>query len=157
MASLPHALSLFNFNLYELSYYKGGEAVVKRPIGVTIVGWLTLSSGIALLFIFMLFAILAAVGGPYSSETSPQLPLIFYAPFLLSVFAFTLAIMMFAGRKYAWHTSMIFWVAFVLFFMWCYTFMGVWRYMFYLEGGDPWYQYLSIARILFYHFLSFML
>ena len=125
---------------------------MKRPIGVTIAAWLTLLSGIALLFIFMLFGILAAVGGPYPSGTSPQLPLIFYAPFLLSVFAFALVIMMFVRARYAWHASMMFWVAFALFFIWCYNFMGVWHYMFYLEGGDPWYQYLSIARILFLPF-----
>jgi len=125
---------------------------VRRPIGVTIVAWLTLSSGVVLFFLFGLFAIVAVVGGPYSSGTSPQLLPIFYAPLLLSVFAFTLAIMMFVRVRYAWYASMIFWMAFVLFFVWCYNYMGVWRYMFYLESGDPWYQYLSIARILFLPF-----
>jgi hypothetical protein len=143
---------LLNFYLRELPYYKGEGAVVKRPIGVTVVAWLTVLSGIALLFIFLLFGVVALVGGPYSSGTSAQLLPIFYAPLMLAVFAFSVSFMMLVRAKYAWHSAMIFWIVFVLFFIWCYNFMGVWRYMLYFESGDPWYQYLSIARILFLPF-----
>ncbi|MEM3457862.1 MAG: hypothetical protein QXN36_05480 [Candidatus Bathyarchaeia archaeon] len=125
---------------------------MKRPIGVTIVAWLTFLSGIALLFILILFWVVAVVGGPYSSGASPYLSPIFYAPLVLAAFAFSVSFMMLVRARYAWHSSMIFWIVFVLFFIWYYSFMGVWRYMLYLESGDSWYQYLSIARILFLPF-----
>jgi len=119
-----------------------------RPIGVTIVAILTIIFGAALFFLFTLFVALSAVGGPHQSGTSYQLPIIFYVPLLLSVIAFVVSIGTLARARYVWHASMMFWIFFVLFFVWCYTFMGVWHWMFYLEGGD-WYKLLSIARILF--------
>jgi hypothetical protein len=122
---------------------------VNRPIGVTIVVSLTLLFGAVLFFIFMLFIALAAVGGPYSSGTPVQLPLIFYAPLLLSIFAFVLSGRILAKARFAWHASIIFWIVLVLFFAWSYTFMGVWHWMFYLESGLAWYKFLSAARILF--------
>jgi len=121
--------------------------VTYRPIGVTIVAILTIIFGVALLFLFMLLLVLSAVGGPYPSGTSPQLPLIFYAPLILSVSAFAVSSGMLGRSRYAWYASMMFWIVFVLFFVWCYSFMGVWHWMFYLESGD-WYRLLSIARIL---------
>jgi len=121
---------------------------VNRPIGVTIVVGLTISFGVILSFLFTLFGILAAVGGPYPSGTSIQLPPIFYAPLLLSVMAFAVSGGILARAKYAWHASMIFWTILTLFFVWAYTFMGVWHWMLYIESGD-WYRFLSILRILF--------
>lgn len=116
---------------------------------MTIVVGITLLFGVALFFIFMLFGVLAAVGEPYPSGTSVQLPLIFYAPLLLSVFAFVLSSGIFAQARYAWHASILFWIILILFFAWSYTFMGVWHWMFYLESGPDWYKFLSVARILF--------
>ncbi|MEM3536243.1 MAG: hypothetical protein QXF44_00550 [Candidatus Bathyarchaeia archaeon] len=125
---------------------------MKRPFGVSIVASLTLLSGIVLLYIFELFVVVSVVGGTSPNATSPMLPSASYVPLLLAFVAFALSFMMFSGRRYTWHASMIFWIALIFFFTWCYTYMGVWRYMLYLEGGDPWYQYLSIARILFLPF-----
>jgi len=123
-----------------------------RPIGVTIVACLTLLFGVALFFLFILFGIVAVVGGPYSTETHPQIPLIFYAPLLLSTIAFVLSGGMILRVRYVWHVSMMFWVIFTLFFAWAYSFMDIWHYMVYLEGGSAWlswYNLLSYLRILF--------
>lgn len=122
-----------------------------RPLGVTIVACLTLLYGAVLFFIFILFGILAVVGGPYSSETRPQLQPIFYVPLPLSVAAFILSTGMLLRLRYVWHASLAFWMVFILFFVWAYSFMGVWHYMVYLEGGSAllgWYNLLSYARIL---------
>jgi len=115
---------------------------------VKIVVGLTILFGVVLFFVFTLFGILAAVGGPYPSGTSIQLPLIFYAPLLLSIIAFAVSGGILARARYAWHALMIFWIILALFFVWAYTFMGVWRWMLYLESGD-WYRFLSVLRILF--------
>ena len=115
---------------------------MNRPISVKIVVGLTIFFGVVLFFLFTLFGILAAVGGPYPSGTSIQLPPIFYAPLLLSIIAFAVSGGILARTKYAWHASIIFWTILTLFFVWAYTFMGVWRWMLYIESGD-WYRSLK--------------
>jgi len=103
---------------------------------------------VASFFVFAVIVALSAVGGAYASSVSHQLPLVYYVPLLLSAFAFAVSLGMFFRTRYVWHVSMMFWIVFSLFFAWCYTFMGVWHWMFYFEGGADWYKFLSIARIL---------
>jgi hypothetical protein len=124
---------------------------VKRPIGVTIVAVLTLLSSFALAFLFLIFWAVSVVGmGPGLPLTFSNLP--FYLSLLFAFFAFacSIAIISRATSKYLWYSSLAYWIALSAYFVWAYTYMRVWQYMFYLEGGQAWfswYNILSYARI----------
>lgn len=127
--------------------------IVERPRGVTVVAVLTLLSAFPIAFLFLLFFVLSAVG------MGSGLPLIvqnlpYYVPLPLALFAFIFSVSVLSGatNKYLWYGTIVFWAALFLYFTWAYTWMGVWRWMFYLEGGSnplSWYNLLSYARILF--------
>jgi len=119
-----------------------------QPTGIKILAVLTIIFGVILFFIFGLFFVLGAVGGPYSSQPQQGLPIVFYIPLILSFVAFLLSIGMLRRVRWAWHISLVFWIIIFLFFIWTYTFINAWRWMFYLESGG-WYMFLSIMRILF--------
>ncbi|MEM3627443.1 MAG: hypothetical protein QXZ25_05395 [Candidatus Bathyarchaeia archaeon] len=124
-----------------------------RPKGVTVVAALTLLSAFALAFLFFVFWAVSVVGmGHGLPLTFSSLP--FYLPlsFAFFGFAFAAAILRGATSKFLWYSSLLYWIALFLYFVWAYTYMAVWHYMFYLEGGEDWfswYNILSYSRILF--------
>ena len=126
---------------------------VIRPIGVTIVAALTLLSSFALTFLFLVFWAVSVVGmGSGLPLVFSNLPFYLPLPFALFSFASSIAVLSGATTKHLWYGSLVYWIALFSYFVWAYTYMGVWRYMFYLEGGEAWfswYNLLSYARILF--------
>jgi hypothetical protein len=126
---------------------------VVRPVGVTIVAALTLLSSFTLAFLFLVFWALSVVGmGSGLPLVLGNLP--FYLPLLFALFSFTSSIAILSGAttKRLWYGLLAYWITLVPFFVWAYTYMGAWYYMFYLEGGEAWfswYNLLSYARILF--------
>jgi hypothetical protein len=126
---------------------------VIRPIGVTIVAALTLISSFALVFLFFVFWAVSVVGmGSGLPLVFRNLPFYLPLPFALFSLASSIAILSGETTKHLWYGSLVYWIALVPYFVWAYIYMGVWPYLFYLEGGEAWfswYNLLSYARILF--------
>jgi hypothetical protein len=126
---------------------------VMRPIGVTIVAASTLLSSFTLAFLFLVFWAVSVVGmGSGLPLVFSNLPFYLPLPFAFFSFASSIAILSGAATKYLWYGLLVYWIALFPYFVWVYTYMGVWYYMFFLEGGEAWfswYNLLSYARILF--------
>lgn len=124
-----------------------------RPIGVTIVAASTLLSSFALAFLFLVFWAASVVGmGSGLPLVFSNLPFYVPLPFAFFSFASSIAILSGANIKHLWYSLLAYWITLVPYFVWAYTYMGVWPYLFYLEGGEAWfswYNLLSYARILF--------
>jgi putative Mn2+ efflux pump MntP len=122
--------------------YKENQTKTQRPLGVTTVAVLTFLSSGALLVLCLMYLV------PFSYFYGLYLPGLI--AFFLSVFGFFLSISMFNDRtRYIWYASIVFWPAFLAFFVWLYTNSGIWHYVFYLEGPlSTFYGALSVVRIL---------
>jgi hypothetical protein len=94
----------------------------------------------------VVFGVVSLYLWPLTLFFSAQFP---YAPALLALFAFVVAYGVFTGAKWARVAAMVFWATFFVFFLLFYSWLGVWRWMFYLESTRGWYAFLSILRILF--------
>jgi hypothetical protein len=91
---------------------------MKRPTGVTTIAVLTLLSALALFLLQFVLIALSAVGGPPPAGTSHTLPFYFYIPIFLACFAFAVSIGQSLGAKWAWYTSIAFWITLLTFFGW---------------------------------------
>jgi hypothetical protein len=126
---------------------------VIRPIGVTIIAALTLLSSFALAFLFFVFWAPSVVGmGSGLLLVFGNLPFYLPLPFAFFSFASSIALLSGATVKRLWYGLLVYWIVLFSYFVWAYTYMGVWQYTFYLEGGEAWfswYNLLSYARIVF--------
>lgn len=126
--------------------------MIYRPKGVTIIAVLTLLNSFAMGFLGLMFGILSVVGmGSGLPLTFANLP--YYLPWLFALFSFVASVSILFGvvSKYLWYSSITYWIALIIYFVWAYNHMGVWHYMYYLEGGTAWlswYNILSYGRIL---------
>jgi hypothetical protein len=92
--------------------------VLKRPIGVTVVAALTLTMALVLFYLQLVLLALTAIGGPPPSGTGYSLPLTFFIPSFLAVFAFSVSIGQLLGTKWSWYASIAFWIIFIAYFGW---------------------------------------
>ncbi|MEM2102691.1 MAG: hypothetical protein QXM22_04185 [Candidatus Bathyarchaeia archaeon] len=86
---------------------------MNRPVGVTVVGILTLLGAAANFLVAVLLMALLSVGGPPPSGYS--LPLFWRVmisiPFLLALISLIASIGILRGAKYAWYLSIILWIS----------------------------------------------
>jgi hypothetical protein len=61
---------------------------------------------------------LSALGGPPPAGTSYALPFYYYIPIFLACYALAASIGQFLGAKWAWYTSIAFWIILLAFFGW---------------------------------------
>lgn len=90
----------------------------RRPVGVTVVAALTLTMALVLFFLQLVLVALTSIGGPPPSGTSYSLPLTFFIPSFLAVFAFSVSIGQLLGAKWSWYASIAFWIIFIACFGW---------------------------------------
>jgi hypothetical protein len=110
--------------------------ILRRPIGLTIVAFLTLLSSVALAFLLLTVWAVSAVGmGGGIPLTVQNLP--YYLSWLLPIFAFLFSVGILGGitSRYLWYSLVVFWIVLVLFFVEWYTSTGIWHYMSYSEFG----------------------
>ena len=119
---------------------------MKRPVGVTAVAVLTMLVVAALAYLFLIFAAFSMIFGMTESGRVRA-----HATLFVMFFGFLLSysILKRVDSKYVWYGSFVYWIALSIFFIYVYHTMGVWRYMWYMEGPlSTWYGVLSLARIL---------
>jgi len=92
--------------------------VLKRPIGVTVVAALTLTMALVLFYLQLVSLALTAIGGPPPPETSYSLPLTYFIPSFLAVFALSVSIGQLLGAKWSWYASTAFYIIFIAYFGW---------------------------------------
>jgi len=92
--------------------------MLRRPVGVTVVAALTLTMALILFFFQLVLIALTAIGGPPPPETSYSLPLTFFIPSFLAVFALSVGIGQLLGAKWSWYASIAFWIIFIAYFGW---------------------------------------
>lgn len=99
---------------------------VETPIGVTVVAVLTLYSTFALGFIPVINVVTIPVGVIF------WLPLwAYYLPLFFGLFAFVSSYSILSDKKWRllWYSSIAYWIALFVYFVWFYTSGGIWGYM----------------------------
>jgi hypothetical protein len=122
---------------------------LEKPVGVTIVAVLTLLTSLALGFIFLITVAVSCVGmGQGLPLTLPFLP--YYLPSFLGLFALLSSFLLLNEIKsrFLWCSMITYWIVLFTYFVWTYTSMNIWPWMYYLEGplSTP-YGWDSILRI----------
>ena len=119
------------------AHHKNGVVIIlRRPIGLTIVAFLTLLSSVVLAFLLLTLWVVSCVGmGGGIPLTVTNLP--HYLSWLLPIFAFLFSVSILGGitSRYLWYSLVVFWIALVLFFVGWYTSTEIWHYTGYFEFG----------------------
>lgn len=114
--------------------------ILRRPIGLTIVAFLTLLSSIALAYLLLIVWAVSCVGmGGGIPLTVTNLP--YYLSWLLPIFAFVFSVGILGGitSRYLWYSLVIFWIALVVLFVEWYTSTKIWHY-----AGYSWFGVLFV-------------